>query len=142
MRGRQGSNCLRFVWEVARADSEFSRIDVSHDDYASLGRLCDEDDPFHVLVHEQSVTMHDHMCIERRFPGTGDKPRKQSIGEMRVMVVVHGSNPVNNLSLVEIGDIVFAEGTRNWSAYGGRPGIVWQRYVVSAVALPVRMRQA
>ncbi len=120
VRGRFRSQFLPVIEAIANEFPSGDKLQIAYDDHSSLGWFCDPTAPFDVLVHEGRLTAHDQRSLSRSFPPDSRQPEVVLVGQRRVYVVVHKSNPISSLSLVGMGKILGAakEGS-NWSEFGG-----------------------
>lgn len=125
VRVKFGSDALQITEALANGFASNDGIDIAGDDFASLGRFCEFDDPFAVLVQEGSPTPHQKKCWRRRFPAGTPEPATFPLGELRVVLVVHKSNRVTSLSLAQIGKALGEdEKAPTWRDVGGDGGKV------------------
>jgi ABC-type phosphate transport system substrate-binding protein len=125
VRAKFGCEALNFVEAIAKSFAGSDGLDIAGDDFASLGRFCEFDDPFAVLVQEGSPTPHQEKCWRRRFPAGTPEPGTFPLGELRVVLVVHKSNRVASLSLSQIGKALGEdEKAPTWRDVGGGGGKV------------------
>lgn len=125
VRAKCGSESLQMLASVANGFAGSEHLDIAGDDFASLGRFCDFDDAFGVLVQEGAPTPHQKQCWRRRFPAGTPEPATFPLGELRVVVVVHKSNRIPSLSLAQIGKALGeGEKTASWRDVGGDSGTV------------------
>jgi ABC-type phosphate transport system substrate-binding protein len=62
------------------------------------------------VIQEGSLTAHDHACLARQFPAGTPQPEAFPVGQRRVVVVVHKSNPIRGIGLTGIGKALSDEG--------------------------------
>jgi ABC-type phosphate transport system substrate-binding protein len=141
VRARYKSGFLPSVQAVGNVSPFKNKLDINYDDYASFGRFCDGDDPFHVLIQEGSLTPHHKQCWQRRFPAGTPQPEAFLVGQLRVVFVVNKSNPIESLDFAGIRKALNPTGkTSKWQNVGGvgtaaihcygPPEKTWARQVV------------
>jgi hypothetical protein len=67
VRVKFGSEALAIIDAIAKGFAGSDRLDIAGDDFASLGRFCEFDDPFAVLVQEGLPTPRPGHLSPRRF---------------------------------------------------------------------------
>ncbi len=93
---------------------------VVKDDYASLGRFADDDNPFMGLIVREPPDAHAMKCLHRRFPAKEPQPEIFCLGVRRLAVVVHPRNQLPRLSVGEIGSLVAeSKQAAGWEQFGG-----------------------
>lgn len=104
---------------VAKAFPGSKEVDVNFDDYASYGRFCDDDNPYHVVVEEGCRTEHDQWCLQRRFPPKKPQPEAFVVGRFRVVFVVSKSNPVQAMTFAGVRKALCEKGKKlRWEDIG------------------------
>jgi hypothetical protein len=99
------------------------KLDVEYDDYASIGRFCDGDDPYDVLIQEGDLTARARRCWRRRFPAGRLQPRTHLLGQLRIVVIVHAANHVGSLDLAQVDKILNDQGkSLHWRQLDGTGG--------------------
>jgi ABC-type phosphate transport system substrate-binding protein len=120
VRANWRSEFLPSIEAIARAFPARDKLDINYDDYASFGRFCDDDNPFHVVIEEGSQTSHDQWCLQRRFPAGTPQPEAFLLGHFRVILVVNKDNPIRLLDFAEIRKAFNQAGkTSKWEDVGG-----------------------
>lgn len=120
VRGRYKSEALASLQSAARVFSSNDKLDIAFDDYASLGRFCDRDEPFHVLVQEGVTTRSEKLCRQWRFPADTHQPDEFPLGVFRVVLIVNKSNPIRSLDLSGICRSLCGQGKAvKWQNVGG-----------------------
>ena len=120
VRGRYRSDSLPLIDAIGKEFPSKEKMHVASDDFGSFGRFCDEDDPFHVVIQEGGLTLHDKLCWRRRFPAGTPQPEAFVVGELRVVFVVNKSNPIESLTFAGIRKALNEKGKRlHWPDIGG-----------------------
>ncbi|MCD4825740.1 MAG: substrate-binding domain-containing protein [Phycisphaerae bacterium] len=120
IRGQYRKRFVGIVKELAEAFSDNEKLDVNFDDYGSVGRFCDRDDPFAILAHDARPTRHGKQCIRRTFPAGTVQPQQFLLGQKQVVVIVNSSNPIDHLDYVGICTIFRPDGKgKKWTDVGG-----------------------
>ncbi len=120
VRGREGSQSTESILAVANAFPSKGSLDVAFDDYASFGRFCDDDAPYHVVIEEGVRTPRDELCSRRQFPRGSPQPGAYLIGQLRVLFAVNSANPIRSLNFAQIRNALYAEGKQvHWQDLGG-----------------------
>lgn len=113
------------IQATAKAFASTNNVDVACDDYASFGRFCDRDDPFHVLAQEGELTRHDKRCQQLRFPTGTRQPEAFLVGHFQVVLIVHKSNSIASLDFAGIRKAFGQdEKAANWQDVGGRAATI------------------
>ena len=120
IRGRARSESLRMMQNISTRFRFQDGLHVAFDDCASFGRFCDRDVPFHILIKEGCLTDQETNRLQWRFPAGSPSPTEFLVGQLRVIVVVHKSNPIRSLDLEQISSALSDAGKElNWSKLGG-----------------------
>ena len=100
VRGREGSQSLESILAVSNAFPSKGNLDVAFDDYASFGRFCDDDAPYHVVIEEGVRTPRDELCSARQFPPGSPQPGAYLVGQLRVLFAVNKSKTPSARSIL------------------------------------------
>jgi ABC-type phosphate transport system substrate-binding protein len=120
VRGRYTSESFRLVRTVFDGFPAKNEVDIAFDLYASFGRFCDHDAPFHVVICEGELTPHDKQCWARRFPPGTPQPEAFLVGKLRVLFVVHKENSIQSLDFAGIRKSLNENGKPlQWEDIGG-----------------------
>jgi ABC-type phosphate transport system substrate-binding protein len=120
VRGSWRSQHLPLLQAIAQRYASAGLLDIAYDDYASFGRFCDRDDPFHVLIHEGSLTSHQENCRRVRFSAGTLQPEVFLVGHLRVVFVAHKENPIPSLNFAVIRQILIEmDKAVHWKDIGG-----------------------
>ena len=120
VRGRYTSQSFRLVRTVFVGFPAKNQVDIAFDLYASFGRFCDHDAPFHVVICEGELTPHDKHCWAHQFPPGSPQPEAFLVGRLRVVFVVHKDNAIRSLDFAGIRKSLNENGkTLHWEDIGG-----------------------
>ncbi len=120
IRGPYESEALRLIQSIAGTFPAKAKLNIACDDYASVGRFCDDDNPYNMLIQSNNLTPHDLQCWRRRFPIGTSQPQMRLIGQLRVVFIANKSNPVLSLNAAAIRASLSITGKRlKWTEIGG-----------------------
>lgn len=93
---------------------------VVKDDHATLGRFCDDDDPFSALIVRELRDEHSTSCLLRRFPKGSPQPGVYFLGQRRIAVIVNARNKTVLVPPKGLGQLLTkSEKPIEWDAIGG-----------------------
>lgn len=93
---------------------------VDENDFATIERFCDRDDPFMALIVRTAPDLHGKSCLSRRFRPPASQPGVFWIGQRRIAVVANPRNPIERISIKQVG-VLLAHSDRGatWEIVGG-----------------------
>jgi ABC-type phosphate transport system substrate-binding protein len=92
---------------------------ATESDSATVGRFCDNDDPFMALVVRDAPDFHARSSLQRRFPSRSPQPGVFTVGQRRIAVIVNGRNRDSGMTLPQLGSLLAQSDHQERPAAGG-----------------------
>lgn len=116
VRAQWQSRALEVITALHKAFPQSGAYDIGGDDKAFLPRFCDSDAPFDILVtSDLALARGEGWALSAMFPAGKPQPLKIPIGQLRVILVVSSSNPVETIELSKIRELLGATASgKSW----------------------------